>query len=247
MPINQPSNQIKLTNVSVVRLKKGGKRFEIACYKNKVQEWRTGVTTDIDEVLQINNVFLNVSKGQVASSIDLQVFEKTDLNDIVKEILKKGELQVGEKERAQDLENLWKEIANQVAEKCVDPETQRPYPVGMIEKGMNEAGFSVKIGKSSKSQVLDCIKLLQTKSTLPIQRSRMRVRITMPSKDGERLKEKILESAETVEDDKLGQDDGSLVMLIDPGQFKVLTELLQKEVQGVGRMETIQKSVVQES
>jgi len=247
MPINQPSNQIKLTNVSVVRLKKGGKRFEIACYKNKVQEWRTGVTTDIDEVLQINNVFLNVSKGQVASSIDLQVFEKTDLNDIVKEILKKGELQVGEKERAQDLENLWKEIANQVAEKCVDPETQKPYPVSMIEKGMNEAGFSVKIGKSSKSQVLDCIKLLQTKSTLPIQRSRMRVKITMPSKDGERLKEKILESAETIEDDKLGQDDGSLVMLIDPGQFKVLTELLQKEVQGVGRMETIQKSVVQES
>ena len=60
---------------------------------------------------------------------------------------------MGEKERAQDLENLWKEIANMVAEKCVDPETQKPYPVGMIEKGMNEAGFSVKIGKSAKSQV----------------------------------------------------------------------------------------------
>lgn len=43
MPINQPANQIKLTNVSVVRLKKGGKRFEIACYKNKVREWRTGM------------------------------------------------------------------------------------------------------------------------------------------------------------------------------------------------------------
>lgn len=43
MPINQPANQIKLTNVSVVRYKKGGKRFEIACYKNKVREWRTGV------------------------------------------------------------------------------------------------------------------------------------------------------------------------------------------------------------
>ena len=27
-----PLNQIKLTNVSVVRLKKGGKRFELACY-----------------------------------------------------------------------------------------------------------------------------------------------------------------------------------------------------------------------
>lgn len=31
------AEQIKLTNVSVVRLRKGGKRFEIACYKNKVR------------------------------------------------------------------------------------------------------------------------------------------------------------------------------------------------------------------
>jgi ribosome maturation protein SDO1 len=67
--------------------------------------------------------------------------------------LKKGELQVGDKERAHDLENLWKEIANQVTEKCVDSTSQRPYTVGMIEKGMIEAGFSVKIGKSAKSQV----------------------------------------------------------------------------------------------
>lgn len=35
-----PINQVKLTNVAVVRLRKGGKRFEIACYRNKVQEYR---------------------------------------------------------------------------------------------------------------------------------------------------------------------------------------------------------------
>lgn len=35
-----PVNQVRLTNVAVVRLKKGGKRFEIACYKNKVVSWR---------------------------------------------------------------------------------------------------------------------------------------------------------------------------------------------------------------
>lgn len=38
-----PTNQIRLTNVCVVRMKKGGKRFEIACYKNKVVSWRTNV------------------------------------------------------------------------------------------------------------------------------------------------------------------------------------------------------------
>jgi ribosome maturation protein SDO1 len=51
-----------LTNVAVVRLKKAGKRFEIACYKNKALNWRNGVETDIDEVLQTDRVFTNVSK-----------------------------------------------------------------------------------------------------------------------------------------------------------------------------------------
>jgi ribosome maturation protein Sdo1 len=35
-----PTNQIRLTNIAIVRLKKGGKRFEIACYRNKVVSWR---------------------------------------------------------------------------------------------------------------------------------------------------------------------------------------------------------------
>jgi ribosome maturation protein SDO1 len=67
--------------------------------------------------------------------------------------LKKGEVQVAEKERDHDLASLRKEIATIVAEKCVDPATQRPYPVGMIEKAMAEAGVSVKAGKNAKSQV----------------------------------------------------------------------------------------------
>jgi ribosome maturation protein SDO1 len=69
------------------------------------------------------------------------------------QILKKGEVQVGEKEREHDITSLRKELATLVAEKCVDPSTQRPYPVGMIEKAMTEAGYSVKTSKTAKSQV----------------------------------------------------------------------------------------------
>ncbi|KAI0757510.1 Shwachman-Bodian-diamond syndrome protein [Daedaleopsis nitida] len=240
MVIQQPSNQIKLTNVSIVRLKKGGKRFEIACYKNKVQEWRSGVEADIDDVLQIANVFVNVSKGELAKSQDLQKsFGTTDRDTIVKEILKKGEMQVGEKEREHDLSSVRREIATLVAEKCVDPSTQRPYPVGMIDKAMTEAGFSVKPGKNAKSQVSDCIKLLQTESKLPIQRARMRVKISVPATDSEKLHPKILESAESVERDEKGTEEWEMVLLIDPGQFRVLNELLQKECKGRGRLETL--------
>lgn len=83
-----------------MRLKKAGKRFEIACYKNKVLDWRQGSEKDIDEVLQTEEVFQNVGKGQVAHTEDLvKAFGTPDRLTICKIILAKGALQV----RAQHL------------------------------------------------------------------------------------------------------------------------------------------------
>ncbi|OCK82011.1 Shwachman-Bodian-diamond syndrome protein [Lepidopterella palustris CBS 459.81] len=138
--INQPSGQIKLTNVSLVRMKKGKKRYEIACYKNKVLEWRSGVEKDLDNVLQIPNVFLSVSKGQAAPTQELakSFGAKTSLNDIILEILNKGELQVGEKERHAQLERVHNEVIDIVAGKLVDPKTKRVYTTGMIDKALDQ-------------------------------------------------------------------------------------------------------------
>nr|ASF90268.1 hypothetical protein SPAR03153 [Bartheletia paradoxa] len=244
--IQKPSNQIKLTNVSIVRYKKAGKRFEIACYKNKVGEWRTGVETDIDEVVQISNVFSNVSKGAVSPATELEkAFKTTDRDQIILEILKKGELQVGEKERSSQIDSLWREIATQISEKTVDPSTQRPHSVSMIEKAMLEAHFSVNTTMSAKRQALDCIKLLQAQTGgLPIERSRMRVRVTMPSKDGKRLQEKLKEMASMVEDEDWG-DEYEGILLIDPGQYRILTSLLETECKGRGKVETLSFAAVE--
>jgi ribosome maturation protein SDO1 len=85
----------------------------------------------------------------------------------------------------------------------------------------------------------------------------MRVRITMPSKDGKRLKEQVVQGADKVEDEDWGEEweivsassnhVASLkltfvqTMLIDPGQFRILTELIEsdKELKGSGRIETL--------
>lgn len=95
MKIGTPVNQIRLTNVAYVRLQKAGKRFEIACYRNKVLNWRNKIETDLDEVLQIDTVFTNVSKGMLASSKDLlEAFGTSDQKTVCREILDRGELQV---------------------------------------------------------------------------------------------------------------------------------------------------------
>jgi hypothetical protein len=120
-----PLNQVRLTNVAVVRLKTHGKRFEVAAYKNKVLNWRAKIETDLNEVLQVVTVFENVSKGVVASKEDLKLaFGSDDHAKVVLIILDKGELEVSDKERALIFDNLFRDIATIIADKCVNPETK---------------------------------------------------------------------------------------------------------------------------
>lgn len=110
--------------------------------------------TDIDEVLQSKTVFANVSKGQVSKKEDLvSCFGMEDQEAICLEILAKGELQVSEKERHVQQDSMLKEIATAVADKCVNPESKRPYTVTLIEKGMKDIHFAVKPNRNAKQQV----------------------------------------------------------------------------------------------
>jgi ribosome maturation protein SDO1 len=91
-------------------------------------------------VLQIHNVFLNVSKGQAAAAADLEKAFGADktLDDIILDMLKRGELQVGEKERGAALERVRAEVVDFVAARLVDPRSKRVYTTGMIEKALDQ-------------------------------------------------------------------------------------------------------------
>lgn len=241
-----PTNQKRLTNVAIVRLKKTGKRFEIACYPNKVTSWRSNVETDLDEVLQTPTVFMNVSKGQVAKTDDLKrAFGTDNQTEICLQILKKGELQVSEKERHSQLESMFRDIATIVADKCVNPETNRPYTVTLIERAMKDVHFSVKPTKSTKQQALEVIKQLKETETIQIQRAMMRVRITIPAKDGKKVKDKVRKLASKVEHEDFSED-LEMVILVDPGCYREIDELLRTETKGKGQLEMISLKDIEE-
>lgn len=316
--INQPSNQIKLTNVSLVRLRKGKKRFEIPCYKNKILEYRSGTEKDLDNVLQIHNVFLNVSKGQTAPNADLEkAFGKgVSRDEVVLEILNKGEIQVGDKERGAELDRMHKEVIDIVAGKVVDPKTKRVYTAGMIEKALamlSEQGAKAKshkdsnsasgtqtpgtpasrttegnasqdgdknrdkrkgavvwtgvvTTKSAKSQALEAMKALIAHQPIPVQRARMRIRVTCPTQnlkqavkttpkqqsdeDGEQpqatgtVKDRILSVIETVDSqDTLGSE-WEVVGFAEPGALKILGDFLSIETKGRGNVEVLDMAIV---
>ncbi|KAM7398919.1 hypothetical protein PAMP_018223 [Pampus punctatissimus] len=244
MSIFTPTNQIRLTNVAVVRMKKGGKRFEIACYKNKVMSWRSGAEKDLDEVMQTHSVFVNVSKGQVAKKDDLcKAFGTDDLTEICKQILAKGELQVSDKERQNQLETMFRDIATVVAEKCVNPETRRPYTVSLIERAMKDIHYSVKANRSTKQQALDVIR--QLKESMEIQRAHMRLRLVLPAKEGKRVKEKLKPLLQVVESEDFDEE-LEMVCLVDPGCYREIDELIRCETKGRGSLEVLSLKDVEE-
>mmetsp|Transcript_32479 Transcript_32479/g.79493 ORF Transcript_32479/g.79493 Transcript_32479/m.79493 type:complete len:253 (-) Transcript_32479:539-1297(-) len=247
MSLKQPVTQVRLTNVAVVRLKRHGKRFEIACYKNKVAAYRAGTEKDLDEVLQIDNtVFTNVSKGVAAKTADLQkAFGTTDVHACVLEILQKGEVQVSDKERSSALEAKFAEVANLAASKCVDKKTKRPVTVTMVERAMRETlHFAVVPGKSAKSQALEVIK--QLKEHLDIDRAQMRLHVSAPSKVAKPLKEKLDALVTEWEDEQHIGKSFEGTCLVDPGHFRAMNDAVSSLAKGQGSVEVLNMAVVRD-
>lgn len=239
--IKTPTNQKLLTNVAVVRMKKCGKRFEIACYKNKVLSWREGVEKDLDEVLQSHTVFTNVSKGEVAKKADLvKCFEETkgDQTEICKLILTKGDLQVSDKERQAQSEAMFKDIATIVSDKCVSADTKRPIPVSLIEKAMKECHIAVKPNKNSKQQALTTIEKL--KDVLDLQRAQMRIKVSTPVRTLNKIRKLLKKLEVTIESEEENADgEASLTILMDPGQYRNIEELVKSETQGAASVQVL--------
>lgn len=172
--------QVRHTNIAIVKYKAKKARFEIACYKNKVINWRSGVEADLDEVLQMEQVFKSVTTGIRATKKSLKkAFGTHNQTECCKIILEKGELQVSDKEREHAFKLMFNEVAQMVASMCFNPKSQRPYTTNLIKDAMIKNQFHLNTGKSSKKQALDCVKFLSRK--MDLERMKMLISITIPT------------------------------------------------------------------
>ena len=62
-------------------------------------------------------------------------------------------VQVSEKERRGELDAAFRDVASIILEKCVNPQTSRPYTMGLIQRGLKDIHFAVDLKRSAKQQV----------------------------------------------------------------------------------------------
>ncbi|KAL3791141.1 hypothetical protein HJC23_000561 [Cyclotella cryptica] len=254
--INQPVNQVRLTNVAVVRLSRGGNRFEVACYRNKIVNYRQGTETDLSEVLQTTTVFTNVSKGQFAKSSLLQeCFGTADEEEVCRFILEKGEVQISDQERAVQLESTLREVASMVSEKCINPSNRRPYTMAQVRDAMKSAGFMVHPTRNVKQQFLDCVRLLQDRKVLNIERAKMLLAVVLlPSEGNDNFAERrriavslLMEAGVADANIKhpVEESDPRVVFEADPSLYRQI-EIITKDSTIRARLEIIQQCVTDE-
>jgi ribosome maturation protein SDO1 len=172
---------------------------------------------------------------------------------ILREILQKGELQVGEKERELALQKMRKEVASMLAAMSVNPTTLRPYAVTLIEKVMKDVHFKPDPKKPAKKQAKELLELLAKvffsvclfvsylkcfcndlfndilcqDGQLPIQRAKMRLKISVDAAQEEALHRGL----EWFEEGRTETEGGriELVVLIKPGLYRMVEEATKRE------------------
>ena len=221
-----PLTQKILSNVSVIKLKRKGKQFEIAVLPNKVSSWRNGLEKNIDDVVQSHSIFTNVDQGMLAKQSDvLEALGVDSMEKALIMILEQGKLKLAEKERKIVLSNLTKDISSIVASQCVNVNTKKPLTSSTVERAMKEIGYSVKLAKPAKAQAITVIKELKAQG-YPIARARIRVVFYIKPE----LSEKMISMLPFVENvDTSDPATTAVIAQIEPGSLRQVAQKLADE------------------
>jgi ribosome maturation protein SDO1 len=176
------ARRVDLKGKSVVRAKFEGNRFELIVNPELALKYKMGLldeSTTIDDILEVDEIFENASKGERAPEDILNhCFQTTDIIQIAEKILIKGDLNLTAEQRQEFFEKKRKQIINLLAKTCVNPKTRTPHPPLRIENAMKEAKVMIDPSKSAEEQVKDII--VELRKIIPISMETVKLAVQIP-------------------------------------------------------------------
>ena len=147
----------------IARIKTHGQNFEVLVDCNNAILIKQNKNIDMKDVLATIKIYTDSKKGLEASESAMkEAFQTTEAEEVAKQIIKKGEIQLTAEYRTNLKENKRKQIINLIHRNGVDPTTKAPHPVIRIERALDEAKFHVDEFISVEEQLQDALKKLKT-------------------------------------------------------------------------------------
>lgn len=140
---------VRLEDSVVARYEAKGHRLEILIDPKLIDLLKSGKQVNIVDYMVIDEVFKDAKKGDKAGEEVLkEIFGTTDINEVAKQIVLKGQVQLTTEQRRKMLEEKKRQIVNEIAKNAINPQTNTPHPPQRIEKAIEEAKVHIDPMKS---------------------------------------------------------------------------------------------------
>lgn len=173
---------VKLEDAVIARYETKGERFEVLIDPEAARKIKDNESVSIIESLAVDAIFKDANKGTRASEEKIkEVFGTDTLENIVKHIVLKGEVQLTTDQRRKMLEAKKKQIIAAIARNAVDPRTNLPHPIQRIELAMEEAKVRIDPFKPADIQIKEV--LSELRPILPIKFEKIVVVVKVSGSD----------------------------------------------------------------
>jgi len=162
---------------TIARIKQAGKLFEIMVDLDGALKFKKGETDFIEA--EGDKIFTDSKKGFVASNADLEeCFKTTDTSEIVKKIVKNGEVQLTQEHRDEKKEKKFKQVVEFLVVNATDPQTGNPHTAERIKSALEQANVNIK-NEPVENQINDII--AEISKIIPIKIETKKVKLTIPA------------------------------------------------------------------
>lgn len=162
---------------TLARIKKIGKNFEIIVDLDEALKFKKGLSNSIEA--EGDKIFTDSKKGQVPSTNDLKdAFGTIDILEIIKRIVKEGEILLTQNYRDSEQEKKSKQIVDFLSRNAVDPQTENPITTERIKNALEQSHINIK-NIPIESQIKDILDAIS--KIIPIKIVTKKVKITIPA------------------------------------------------------------------
>ncbi len=153
---------VSVDKAIIAKLKREGHNFEILADCNNALAVREGKDIDMHDVLAAMKIFSDARKGMDASENAMkQIFGTNDVNEIARQIIQKGEIQLTQEYRDNLRAEKRRQIVSIIHRNGVDPKTHLPHPPQRIENALAEAKAHIDEFAGVQEQVQEILKKLR--------------------------------------------------------------------------------------
>ncbi len=170
---------VSLDEAVVARLDSEGSHFEVLVDPHLAQKMREGDDVNIEDLLAIDEVFKDSSKGDRVSDEHIEkTFGTSDIEQVAKKIVLEGDIQLTTDQRRKMTEEKRKQIVTYIANHAINPQMKAPHPPQRIENAMTEARVHVDPFKPVEAQVKDVLTAIKPLIPIRLEKTTIAVKLS---------------------------------------------------------------------